>query len=193
MRQTSNGVKTDRKITISLASFVLAILVFVIFIIYPLFNEIKKGSADALTQKNTLAELETKTKNLQRFQAIYKSYEPNLEKIDTLLINPAEPINFIEFLEKAASQSQLSIEISPLAPAKIEEDPWPSMNFRLVLTGSFPDFLKFFEKLELSPYLLETLDLSMRRLHEWDIKAEKYKDFSVGDVNATLLIKTYSQ
>jgi len=186
-------MKTDRKITISLVGFVLAILVFVIFITYPLFDEVKKSSEDALAQKNTLAELETKTKNLQKFQATYKSYESNLEKIDTLLINPAEPINFIEFLEKAAWQSQLSIAISPLAPAKIEEDPWPSMNFRLVLTGSFPDFLKFFETLELSPYLIEILDLSMRRLHEWDIKAEKYKDFSVGDVNTSLLIKTYTQ
>lgn len=181
----------DRKITITSIIFVLIILGLTVFVIYPLCKEIKRESQDVLSQKNALAELEAKAKNLQKFQATCNSYEPDLEKINALLVNPAEPINFIEFLEKQAFQSQLFIEISPLAPESIEEDPWSSMNFRLVLTGSFPDFLRFFEKLELSPYLIEILDLSTRRLNEWDIKAEKFKTFSAGDISASLLIKTY--
>lgn len=184
-------MKTDRKIIISLAVFVLAILLCVIFIIYPLFNEIRKESADFLVQKNILTELETKARNLQKFQAAYQNYKSDLEKINEVFVNPAEPVSFIEFLEKQASQSQLFIEILPLAPGKAGKDLWPSMNFRLVLMGSSPGFLKLFEKLELSPYLIETLNLNMRRLFEGDIKAEKFKSFSAGDINATLLIKAY--
>lgn len=182
-----------QKTTISLAVFILTVLVFMIFIVYPLFNEIKKGSRDILAPKNTLAELETKAKNIQKYQIISKGYEQNLAKIDALFVNQAEPINFIEFLEKTASQSRLSIEISPLAQTKEEGIPWPSMNFQLTLTGSFPDLLRFLEKLESSPYLIEILNLNMRRLNEWDVSTGKFKGMSVGDINAPLSIKVYTQ
>jgi len=186
-------MKTDRKIIISLLVFILVISLCVIFIIYPLFNEIRKESEDLFAQKNILAGLEIKAKNLQKFQVTYENYEPDLEKINEVFVNPAEPVSFIEFLEKQASQSQLFIEILPLVPEKAGKDLWPSMNFHLVLAGSFPDFLKFFEKLELSPYLIETLNLNTRRLYEGNIKAEKFKGFSVGDVNVSLSVKAYTK
>jgi len=186
-------MKQDKKTNIALVVVVLVVLVLIILVIYPYFNEIKKSSAEYLVQKNKLAELEDKNKNLQRFQTTYQNYEPNLEKIDALFIDPTEPVDFIEFLEREALRSQLFIEIAPLASEKIKGDVWPSMNFQLVLTGSFPDFLKFFEKLESSPYLVEVISLNMRRLSKWDIRADKFKVFSVGDVNASFLIKVYSR
>ena len=184
-------MKQDKKTNITLVVFILVVSVFIILLIYPYLNKIKESSADLLAQKNSLALLETKAENLQQFQATYRTYEPNLEKIDMLFVHSAEPINFIEFLETQTLQSQLAIKISPFAPEEIKGDPWSSMNFRLNLIGPFPGFLNFFEKLESSPYLIEVLDLSIRRLHEWDIRNEQFETFSVGDVNTSLLIKTY--
>ena len=186
-------MKQDKKTIITLAVSVSAVLVLVIFIIYPLFSEIKKSSAEYLDQKSKLAGLEDKNKNLQQFQAAYQDYEPDLEKINALFIDLTEPVNFIEFLEKEALQSQLFIEIAPLASEKVKGDNWPSMNFQLVLNGSFPGFLQFFEKLESSPYLVEIVSLNMRRLNDWDVRADKFKSFSVGDINASFLIKAYAQ
>lgn len=175
-------MKTTKKILTSLIILGLISLVFIVFLVYPLFNEIKKESQNLISQKRTLVELTTKTQNLKKFQATYNTYQENLEKIDKLFVNPTEPLNFIEFLETEAADSQLLIEIFPSPSQEIAVDPWPSLNFQLTLIGSFPNFLKFLEKLESSSYLIEVLNLNIRRLTE-----------NEGDINVTLLIKIYTK
>lgn len=156
-----------------------------VFLIYSLFQEIRKEAENFLWQKTRLLELKTKIKKLKEFQAVSEIYQPNLEKINQLFINSAEPINFIKFLEKEAARSQLLIEISPLLSKQKKDDPWPSLNFQLTLSGFFPDFLKFFKKLESSSYLIEILNLRVRKLSSKEEEKEK--------INATLLIKVYAR
>lgn len=154
----------NKKTAVSLVIFGIIILIFIVLVIHPLFEAIRVDSQNLIFQKNRKAELVLKTENIKEFQKNYKDYQSNLKKISDLFINSAEPINFIEFLEKEAANSQLSIKIAPFPPRETEEDPWPSMNFQLTLTGPFPNFLKFLEKLESSNYLIEILNLNVPTL-----------------------------
>lgn len=176
-------MKITKKIAISLVIFGAIFLAFTAFIIHPLFNQLQKESVNLVLRKNRLAELEAQAKNLQKFQETRKIYQANLEKIDGLFVDSTKPIGFIEFLEKEAIASQLSIEIAPLTSKEMKDDVWPHMDFQLTLVGFFPDFLRFFEKVESSPYLIEVSNLNLRRLDE-EIP---------GQLSASLLIKVYTK
>lgn len=159
----------------------MTIVILVIFGIYPLFSQIQNKSSELISQKNRLAELEAKSQNLKGFQLAYKTHQLQLAKINQLFINPEEPLDFIEFLEKEAESGQLEVKISPFSSQQEKQSPWPYLDFQLTLTGAFPEFLKFLERLEFNPYLLEVPNLSVR------------KEPKSSRISANLLIKVYSQ
>lgn len=179
-----NPVK--KKIILFLIIFGIVIL---IFSVYFLFNQIKEESQNLILQKNRLAELEIRSESFKKIQETRNIYQLNLEKINKLFINLAEPINFIEFLEKEAEAVQLSIEITPFSQREAKEGSWPFMNFQLVFEGSFSNFLKFLERIESnSRFLIEVQNLNIRRI------TEKEKELAKGKgIEAILLIKVYSQ
>jgi hypothetical protein len=181
------------KINLSLAIFIILSIILILFVIYPLFKEIKINSEDLISKKQNLTLLEKKIENLKQYQAIWAEIEPNLEKIDKLFIDPEVPVEFISFLEETARDCNLSVEISPLPASKITEDPWPSLLFQISTTASFSKFLKFLEKLETSPYLIKIQNLNTRRLTEKDLELKEFKGLSAGDTKNTLLIKVYTQ
>ena len=182
----------SNKIYLISAIFGLITLVLIFFFVYPLFKEIKKNSEDLITFRKELISLEAKIENLRKFKEIFQTLQPDLEKIDKLLVDSEVPIDFIKFLEKTAIDSQVLIEISATSSKTIQTDPWPSLGFQIILTSSFQNYLKFLEKLETSPYLIEIQNLIVRRLSENEIRLMP-RTFSLGDVKATLSIKVFTQ
>ena len=174
-------MKQVQKTIIAFVVLVFAVLGVAVFVLPSLFNQLKQETENLTSCKNVLAALEQRIQNFKNFRAFSKSSQENFEKMDALFINPAEPVNFIEFLEKQAVDSSLSIEISPVLSKEIEEA-WPSMCFQINLRGDFPDFLQFFEKLETSHYLIELLNLHITRI----AKEEIYHN-----INASFLVKVY--
>ena len=158
----------------------ITIVVFIVLVIFPLFLGIQKESQNFISQKGELAKLEKKIQNLKNFQIFGKEYLVNLEKIEKLFIPSSKPLEFIEFLEKEGENSNLDIEILPFALEKKDKS-WPSMNFRLSLTGAFSDFLKFLERLESAPYLIDILNLNV-------VKGEEGPETKI-----ILLIKVYTK
>ena len=181
-----------KKITISTVFFLVLSILLIVFLIYPLFLEIKKNSQDFLSQKQKLIALEEKVENLEKFKIVFPEISPTLEKIDNLFIDPEVPVDFIRFLEKTSQDSQISLKISPAPPLKIEKDPWPSLSFQLSLAGSFPNLSNFLEKLKSSFYLIEIQNLTISCLSETELKSKEFEQFSLGDVKATLSIKVYT-
>lgn len=182
-----------KKIYISAIIFFGLSLALIIFVIYPLFLEIKKISQDFSDQRQKLLTFEKKAENLEKFKIIFPEISSGLEKMDNLFINPEVPVDFIRFLEKISQDFQLSLKILPGPPLKIEKDPWPSLSFQLSLAGSFPNFSKFLEKLESSPYLIEIQNLTISRLEENELKSKEFEKFSLGDVKANLSLKVYTK
>lgn len=183
-----------KKIYISIIVFFGLTTVLIVFVIYPLFLEIKKISQEFFSQRQAFLTLEKKVENLEKFKIIFSEISPNLKKIDNFFVNPEIPIDFIRFLEKTSQDLGLSFEISLLGSSlKIEKNPWPFFSFQLNLIGSFSNFSKFLEKLESGPYLIEIQNLTINRLEEDELRLEKFEKFSLGDVKSSILIKVYTK
>ena len=153
-------MKIKTKIRISLLAIIILCLVFVAFLIYPLFQEIKNDSSEILVQKQDLLLLESKTASLEEFKTSFPKLESDLNKTETLFIKTDLPVDFIRFLEKTSKDSNVATQIS-LSPGLYQTE----------VTGSFPDFLRFLEKLQTSQYLIEVGNLSVSRREKGDIRA----------------------
>ena len=101
-------------------------------------------------------------KNIKDFNDNFKRYQSDLEKIERLFVDISEPIEFIKFLEQEATSSGLSIEIAPPVLREKGDNPWASFDFDLTLNGSFPDIVRFVDRLEAGPYLIRPLVVSVR-------------------------------
>ena len=182
-----------KKINLSLIIFTLLFIFSIIFLISPLYKDIKNNSQELISKKQEMAVLEAKIKNIEEFKKNYREINPNLEKIATLFVESAVPIEFIDFLEKTSRDCQTSIKISPSLVVKIPKDPWPSIAFQITSVGSFPNFLKFLEKLESSKYLIEIQNLNISRLTEAELKLKEFEKFSLGDVKTIFSLKVYTK
>jgi Tfp pilus assembly protein PilN len=167
--------------------FIITIIFLIIFLIYPLIKEIKKSSEDFLALKKELILIKKEAEYLKEFEKKYQSLKLDLKKAKDLLINPELPVDFIEFLEKIAKDSEVLIEISSLAAKKIKEDPWPSLKFQIIGKSSFANFLKFLEKLENSPYLIEVENLSATK------SKEELGELSLAGISINLSIKVFTK
>ncbi|MBZ9572050.1 hypothetical protein KJA15_01775 [Patescibacteria group bacterium] len=184
-------LEPKRKIYLSLAIFGIITILLIVLIIYPFFEEIKKNSKELISQKKRQISLQEEIKSFKEIESLYKTYQSNIEKIDDLFAEPEAPIEFINFLEKNAEKSQLSIEISPMAEK--ETGPWPSLFFQISTIGSFSNFLKFLEKLETGPYLIEISNLNVRKITEKELRVKRFETFSLSDTNALFLIKVLTK
>ena len=153
-----------KKIYLTLIIFSLLIILIIVFVVFPLFRGIKNNSKELIVQKEKFVALEAKITNLEKFKVLYAELQRFLKEIDNLFVDSRVPVEFIGFLEKSSEKSQLEIEILPTSDKKIEKDFWPHLTFQITSTGSFPNFLKFLEKLENSLYLVELQNVSISKL-----------------------------
>jgi len=186
-------MELKNKINLTLFVFLLLSVSLIVFIIIPLYKDIKNVTQELISKKQEMLSLENKIKNIEEFRKKYPEIKLKLTTIDTLFTNPETAIDFITFLEDTSKNCQLEMKISPFVVVKNEEDPWPSISFQINSIGSFPNLLKFIEKLESCPYLIEFRGLSISRLSETELELKEYKNFSLGDVRATLSIKVFTK
>jgi hypothetical protein len=175
-----------KKIFLNLGIFLGIFLVFLVWIFPNLFGEIQKISQDLIFLKQKLLVLQKEEENLQHLKITYQNYEANLQQIQQIFVNYKVPIEFIEFLEKAAHINQQEIDISLYSP-KVEEDLWPSLTFRVLTKGPFSGLMRFLAKLENSPYLIEILNLNIKT------SKKDTRTFPFGEVEGNFLIKTFVQ
>lgn len=183
------------KINLSLLIFSVSIISLIFFVIYPVFKEIKTSSEDLISEKQNFTSLEIKIENLRNSQAFLSKIKPNLEKINQLFIDFEVPVDFINFLEKTAKECDVVIEILALPSKEIEKDSWPSVLFQISSIASFDKFLKFLEKIENSPYLIELQGLNIRKLSEKEIEKEIEIEIEteLNDVKVVFSIKVYAK
>lgn len=186
-------MSSEQKIIIISSVFILSVLLLVFFAIYPLFREIEKNSEKFFENKKKEILIEEKIKDLNSFKGICQKIEEDLKKVDQLFVDQKVPIGFIEFLEKTAENSNVLIDISPSPGTTRKGDLWPSLDFKITVSGSFPNCAKFLEKVETAPYLIEVQNLNLRRLTEKELESQKLKQFSTKNVTGILSIKTFAQ
>ena len=106
-----------KKIYLSIAMFGIISTLLVVFVMWPLFKEIKAISQNLFLKKNKIVYLSEERENLQKIENLYKTYQSDLDRIENLFVDPEVPIEFIGFLEKSATDSQIKLEISSMTRA----------------------------------------------------------------------------
>jgi len=151
-----------KKIIVVSIIFGIIVIILLCFVIYPLLSRVKKNSQEFILAKKELVSFKAETEEFEQSKEVYRSLKTDLEKIDQLFINPDVPIDLIKFWRKTAKDSGTLIDISPTSLGAKETVLWDSIGFRLDLIGSFSNFLKFLEKIETAPYLIEIQNLSAK-------------------------------
>lgn len=151
-----------KKIIVVSIIFGIIVIILLCFVIYPLLSGVKKNSQEFILAKKELVSFKAETEEFEQSKEVYRSLKTDLEKIDQLFINPDVPIDLIKFWRETAKDSGILIDISPTSLGAKETVLWDSIGFRLDLIGSFSNFLKFLEKIETAPYLIEIQNLSAK-------------------------------
>ncbi len=183
---------TKNKVYLAITIFLLLSASLIIVLIQPIYKEIQNNSQELVSKEKEVATLDAKIKNIEEFRKSYKEIGENLKKINDLPINSKAPIGFISFLEKSSLSSQCPIKISPSVVQEDKDSAWRFIIFQIEAVSSFSNFLRFFEKLESSPYLLEIRNIRVDRLTEQDLKAKQYEGASLGNIKASLSVKVFS-
>lgn len=152
------------KTNFTIVVFLTLIILSVVFIILPIFQNINNNANALISEKQNFTSLEADISNLEKFKILYKNLEEILDKINGLFVDSEVPVEFITFLEDTSEKCQLKIEIIPSSEKKIQEGAWSYLNFQINTTGSFPNFMKFLDKLENSQYLIEVQSVSVSKL-----------------------------
>ncbi len=180
------------KIKLSLIVFLALSIFILIFLVYPIYKNIKDNAIELSLKKQDSLYIDNKLSNIEEFKKNYKEIKANLEKGESLFIKSEAPVNFIGFLEKISENSDVSIKISPSAAVIKMDDFWYSIMFQINASGRFPDILKFIEKLESGPYLTQIETLDIIRLTVNDVRSKEFAGYSVGDTRASFSIKSFA-
>jgi len=179
-------------ISISLI-FGLISLAMVVFIIYPLFKDIRKNSQELINIKRNAVSPEEEINNISQIKKIYQEIKPDSQKMENLFIDPEVPIDLIKFLEERAKDLQVSIKILSVNPKINEDEKWNYLEFQINLVGSFGGSLRFLKKIENSQYLVETQNLTIKKLTEQELTIPAYKQFSLDDISINLTLKVFTK
>lgn len=154
--------------------------------------ELRSLSQRVIFQKKVEKLLELRVKNFENFQKNLPVFEEISQKIESSFVRKDAPIKFIEFLEKLAKDARISLKIKPLDLKKKENDLWEPVGFQITLLGKFSQCLRFLEKLERAPWLVEIYQLSIDRITEEKLRFKEFQDLKTGDVSFSLSFKTFS-
>jgi len=186
------GIKI--KILLFVGVFIGLSALILFLVIYPFFKEIKKNSEDFVFEKNRLIQLNNEIERLRESEKLYHNHLEDIEKIDKLFVNAELPTEFMGFLEDNAAKSQVDITVSSAVSQKSESSPWPNISFQVSITGSFPNCLKFLEKLEIGPYVIEILNLNVSRPTETESRLSLESGiFSTTKVKMIILVKAFTK
>lgn len=182
-----------KKIYISIAVFLVVFLAIAFFVILPIVQSIQGDSRELSMIKKAQSTFSKEKETFQKFEEVYKLLETDLEKTENIFVNSEVPINFIDFLEKTAYDSNILVEIFSVDLIKDKKDTWSSLSFQLEIFGSFPDCLRFLEKLENSTYLIDVQGLSIGRLDEDSLESQKLSRFFIGDISTKISLKVFAK
>lgn len=170
------------KTKLFLITLIILSICLVVFIISPFLKEIQSNSAEIISQKESLISLEERRESLEIFKNQYQEISSGFERMETLFVDAEVPIDFIHFLEKTTSDAKIDLQISSAIASQPADTLWPSLGFQITTVSSYPNLLRFLEKLENSQYLVEIKNISINKIKQEESK----KDSLVNAVRTNL-------
>jgi hypothetical protein len=152
-------MEIKKEIYISASGSLLVIVFLSLFFVFPLISEITKTSKEMSLEISDRLLLKDQYSEAGNFKQKYESYQTSLDKIDNMFVDAKNPVAFIEFLEKTASDLGIKLQIS--APSLINEGALSYSKFQLSANGGFSNTLKFLKQIEAGEYLIKIQNLSI--------------------------------
>ena len=161
--------------------FIFSFFLFV-FLVFPKYQTLNVFKKEVLEKQEEFHSQEKYFETLQNASEELKKYEGPLSKVDSALPkNPSLP-ELLNFIQKASSQSGLSLKgISPAVTLPFEKGEIKETRINFLLVGSYPDFKNFLSILEKSARLIDVENIS------FSLPKEKE-----GLFNFAITIKVYS-
>jgi|GEM_PF-1844094 len=189
-------IREIKKNYIAIFVLILVSLVLLVFVVWPLCNDIKQGSQEMISAKNSIATLSAQRKETQDFAKKYQSYIANLQQIDNLFIDPNNPVSFIEFLENTAVDLQFVPKV--LLQSSGSGQSASNQNhviFQISVKGSFSNINELLKNLESGPYFIEIQNITVQNSDNLANK-DIFKQYASGgylsrQIQATLSMKAF--
>lgn len=183
-------IKNKNKIYIISFIFIAICVALILFLVLPFYKDIKNESYNLVSKRNNIFSLQEQINGLIKFNQNKNTLESDFVKANYMLVDSKNPVNFIEFLEKTAKNSGLTLNIS-LAP-NIEQNAkntaWKTLSFQLSCNGGFSGVLGFVNSLENAPYLISIQSLKIGK--EKSINKNSLSDTKI---QADFLIKVFAK
>ncbi len=133
-----------------------------LIVVFPFFNEIKRSSEKLFSTQRDLKEMVRKNRELSYWRAREEELENHLRELESVLVNPDMPVEFIEFVEEAASYYEVEVNVSLLSSSEEEKDSFfIPLGIRITGWGEDQDCLAFLDRVEKSHYLLSVEEFSL--------------------------------
>ncbi|RLC40360.1 MAG: hypothetical protein DRH33_00110 [Candidatus Nealsonbacteria bacterium] len=184
--------KAKKKLYLTVFFFTLLFGILLRMGVFPVITEIERSTELLKFQKKALGRFESRVESFKTFQKDFPLYQPTLDKLEDLFVAEDAPIRFLEFLEKEARDFDLSIKISPFKISQKKEDPWEVVGFSVVFWGKFQDCLRFLERVEKGPFLVEISQLSVEKISEASSALKEFENLQPGDTYFNLVLKTFT-
>lgn len=186
-------MNTKKQIILIIGGCIVIIILLVALLLFPLLLGIKRGSSSLVNIIKELNIISNKSGGIEVAKETCREIDFYLEKGTNLFIDKEVPVRLIRFLEDEANNLNLDINISPVSLKEAKDDIWEFVGFRLNLTGSYNNFIRFLRYVEAGPFLIELSDMSIKALSESELKSKNYEQFSLNDVVAILTIKVFAK
>ena len=104
--------------------------------------------------------------------------------MEKIFVDPDNPTDVISFLETMATDTDLNADINLFSQTKKEQAaPLSNIAFQISLKGSFVRMVRFLEKVEAGPYLIQVQDITMKKVDSVQSQG----------IEATLLLEVVTQ
>lgn len=171
------------------AAFSAAALALVFLAVAPLIASIGDAGSQAVQQQAQIADYDRRLSSAREFIAFAKIENDNFAKMNEVFVDGQMPLDFINSLETAAANCNVSVKFSPSVSQQTSNKDWSSITIEADIAGGVSDILRFMEKIENSPYLLTVQSFGLRAGSAGD----EANDIPAGSGNAHILLKAYAK
>lgn len=151
-----------QRIYFSIFSIVLVFSALILFVIWPIFLNIKETKALLLEKKQSITLLQQKELQVKFLESHYLNFQSSLDQIEQIFFKPsAEAIlNFISSLDNLSEKTKVNLTVD--AGDKKEDKNLSKFSFILKAIGSVQNVTDFMAALENMPYFIEIKQSDMK-------------------------------
>ncbi len=179
-------INNKNSIYFAVSAFAFGALALVLLVIIPLFLHIKGNAKNLASMQQQANGLQKQNHDVEEFKQHYADYKNNLDAVNTMFIDRQNPVGFITFLETAASEAGINVQIS------LSQDTNPTdlgaITFSLFASANFLNILQFVQVIEHGPYLIDIENAAITNSSQADAKNNPSSA-----VDATFQINAFSK